>query len=223
MRASGTRSGPEFRYLPIADHGAIGNLRTAALVGRNGSINWCCMPRFDSPSLFGAVLDARLGGHFAIAPEGGYRADQAYIPETNVLQTTFEAGEGRLRITDWIPVRGDLEGKGQEDVPAEICRLVECLAGRCEMVLEWAPRFDYARAETHVRLVSGGAIAESASDRSTLRRLRDGGEVVQSEGGPLLRLKLGLMEGERFAVASAWGDPGRRYTVDDAYACRDKP
>jgi Trehalase-like, N-terminal len=76
-------------YLPIADHGVIGDLRTVALIGTDGTIDWYCPPRFDSPSVFGAILDSGRGGHYRIAPVGECATKQLYFPDTNVLVTRF--------------------------------------------------------------------------------------------------------------------------------------
>src|SRR5215475_16141520 len=78
-------------YLPIEDYGIVGDLYTVALVGKNGSIDWCCLPDFDSPSVFGALLDAGKGGHFRLAPaeQDGISAKQMYFPESNILITRF--------------------------------------------------------------------------------------------------------------------------------------
>ena len=81
-------------YLPIDQYGVIGDLHTAALVGRNGSIDWLCLPRFDSPSLFGAILDDKIGGRFKISVVGEAASRQMYVPDTNVLVTRFVTKDG---------------------------------------------------------------------------------------------------------------------------------
>src|SRR5689334_4871059 len=93
-------------YLPIEDHGLIGNMHTAALVGRDGTIDWLCLPHFDSPSLFAAILDDKKGGYFRIAPVAADRAarKQMYWPDTNVLITRFLLGEGVVEVIDYMPV-----------------------------------------------------------------------------------------------------------------------
>src|SRR5437879_9980562 len=97
---------PSAMYQPIEDYGLIGNLHTVALVGKNGSIDWCCLPRFDSPSVFGALLDAKKGGFYRIAPpdmpETGYK--QLYLPDTNILLTRFLTQDGVGEIIDYMPV-----------------------------------------------------------------------------------------------------------------------
>lgn len=97
------------RYLPIEDYAIIGDLHTVALVGKNGSIDWCCLPRFDAPSVFGALLDANKGGFFQIAPTptNDLRSSQMYLPETNVLLTRFLCVDGIGEITDFMPIKDD--------------------------------------------------------------------------------------------------------------------
>ena len=92
-------------YLPIEDHGIIGDLHTVVIVGNNGCIDWCCMPSFDTPSVFGALLDAEKGGIFSIAPHDSpeVRNLQYYLPETNILITRFLTREGVGEVTDFMP------------------------------------------------------------------------------------------------------------------------
>ena len=92
-------------YQPIENYGLIGNMRTTALVGMDGSIDWFCFPHFDSPSVFAAVLDDHKGGHFKIAPHcDGLTHKQYYWPDTNVLVTRFLSPDGVGRILDFMPV-----------------------------------------------------------------------------------------------------------------------
>lgn len=105
-------------YLPIEDHGIIGNMRTAALVGVDGSIDWFCAPRFDSPSIFGALLDQNGGGCFKIAPTAeGFSHKQYYWPDTNVLITHFSSAEGAVEITDFMPMGEAKERERREAKP----------------------------------------------------------------------------------------------------------
>src|SRR5881392_3811682 len=94
-------------YLPIEDYALIGDLHTVALVGKNGSIDWCCIPRFDAPSVFGALLDANKGGYFRIAPPDtpGMGHKQLYLPETNILITRFLTVDGVGEVTDFMPIK----------------------------------------------------------------------------------------------------------------------
>jgi GH15 family glucan-1,4-alpha-glucosidase len=136
-------------YQPIENYGVIGNLRTAALVGRDGSIDWLCLPRFDSPSVFAAVLDDEKGGRFRIAPavEDRFRKIQLYWPETNVLVSRFLHADGIGEIHDFMPV--STTGRPTAD---QLIRRVHVVRGKLSFRAECRPAFDYARQphKTHV-------------------------------------------------------------------------
>ena len=150
-------AGPGTGYLPIGDYGIIGDLHTAALVGRNGSIDWWCAPRFDAPSIFGALLDAARGGRWSVVPFGARTSEQRYLPATNVLVTTFHVdGGGVVGLTDFMPV-GSARGRA-----AEIHRRVTCARGSVQVQIEFAPRFDYGRRATTIAPRACGLLATDA-------------------------------------------------------------
>jgi GH15 family glucan-1,4-alpha-glucosidase len=122
---------------PIADYGFLSDCRSAALVAGDGSIDWLCWPRFDSPSLFARILDADKGGAFAVGPTGPYSVERSYAPRTNVLQTTFRTESGVVRVNDWLHA-----GARQA-----LCRLVECLEGEVELAIVCDPRPQYGLGE----------------------------------------------------------------------------
>src|SRR5579859_6723749 len=127
-------------YLPIAEHGVIGDLHTVALVGTNGTIDWFCWPWFDSPSLFGSILDAEKGGFFSIAPvNDGHNAKQLYLPDTNVLITRFLTPDGVGEIEDFMPIRRD------PNHMRRLVRRVMAVRGQMRFRVECQPRFNYAR------------------------------------------------------------------------------
>src|SRR6185503_12056479 len=152
----------EYRdYRPISSYAVIGDLHTAALVGLNGSIDWCCFPHFDSPSVFASMLDAARGGSFHIAPAVAHTSEQRYSPATNVLITTFslDAG-GVVELTDFMPIttsghRGDFP---------EIHRGVRCTRGEAEVVVRFAPRFDYGASMIRLLPRWNGVLATDAQD-----------------------------------------------------------
>jgi GH15 family glucan-1,4-alpha-glucosidase len=128
------------RYQPIENYGIIGNMRTAALVGMDGSIDWLCLPHFDSPSVFAAILDDQKGGRFRIAPVSGeVRQKQFYWPGTNILVTRFLHPDGVGELEDYMPVGG------VGSVPDELIRRVRVVRGSMQFRLECRPAFDYAR------------------------------------------------------------------------------
>jgi GH15 family glucan-1,4-alpha-glucosidase len=141
-------------YLPIEDYGIIGNLRTAALVGANGSIDWFCYPHFDSPSIFAAILDDKKGGYFRIWPANDdVSVKQVYWPDTNVLITRFFATGGVAEIIDYMPIRARRSAKGYHG----LIRRVRVVRGEMVFRLECHPAFNYARDSHDTHLVPGGA------------------------------------------------------------------
>jgi GH15 family glucan-1,4-alpha-glucosidase len=140
-------------YLPIENYGIVGDMRTAALVGMNGSIDWLCYPRFDSPSVFAALLDAKRGGHFRVAPQAAAtREKQFYWPDTNVLVTRFLSPDGVGQLIDFMPVC-TVEG----DRPV-LVRQLHVVRGRLRFEVDCQPRFDYARVEPRTAIAAGGAV-----------------------------------------------------------------
>ncbi len=132
-------------------HGAIGNGRVIALVGPDTCIDWLCMPRFDSPSVFARLLDRERGGTFAFRPVEDWRAAASYVRNTNVLRTEIATADGRLELFDFAPRL--LQGL-KVDAPIEVCRLLRPLSGAPRLRVEFDPRPDYARAR--VEIVAAG-------------------------------------------------------------------
>src|SRR4051812_47318333 len=141
----------------LEDYGMIGDLQTAALVGRNGSVDWLCLPRFDSASCFSALLGDERHGRWLVAPAGEVRAtSRRYRPGTLVLETDFETSDGAVRLIDFMPRRG--QG------PPRVMRIVEGLRGRVPMRMELSLRRDYASINPWTELTSDGAIATAGPD-----------------------------------------------------------
>ena len=145
-------------YLPIEEYGLIGNMRTSALVGVNGSIDWFCFPYFDSPSVFGAVLDDRKGGWCKIASHGNEATHkQYYWPDTNVLVTRFLSEQGVGQVIDFMPVGLKATEAGHHG----IIRRVQAIRGNVTFRLECFPAFNYARDPHTTTLTSEGACFEA--------------------------------------------------------------
>jgi GH15 family glucan-1,4-alpha-glucosidase len=147
-------------YQPIENYGIIGNMRTAALVGINGSIDWFCVPSFDSPSVFAAILDDQKGGRFEIGPrDGGTSTKQFYWPETNVLVTRFLSPDGVGELEDFMPVGLPRKSPWQD----QLIRRVRVTRGTMAFRMRCQPAFDYARMPHHATIDEHGAVFESAA------------------------------------------------------------
>jgi GH15 family glucan-1,4-alpha-glucosidase len=198
--------------LPIEDHGLIGNMHTAALVGRDACIDWLCLPRFDSPSVFASILDDEKGGSFRIDPVDVHDVTykQFYWPGTNVLVTRILAAEGAVEISDFMPV-------GKERGAYHLVRRIEGVRGKMRLRVSCAPAFDYGRA-SHQLSVDGpvahfeapnGALVLSGSQ--ALRRVDDGAtSEIAVEPGQVETFTLAYAcEGEGDAWDRSHIDPAR--------------
>jgi GH15 family glucan-1,4-alpha-glucosidase len=211
-------------YAAIDSYGLIGNMRTAALVGRDGSIDWLCLPHFDSPSVFAAILDDAKGGRFAIRANGKeVRTEQYYLPDTNVLTTRIRTQGGLGEIIDFMPVC--ITGHDAWEATPNLVRIVRVEHGRLEFTMECSPAFDYARRRTTCELMESGAMLEvegSALELLSTVELRRhsssaagraGGRAggrVGGRGGGRAFCTLSLREGETAAFALRWRSPEGR-------------
>ncbi len=179
-------------YFPIEDHGVIGDLHTAALVGMDGTIDWLCLPRFDAPSVFAAILDDEKGGHFKLRPLHYARSHQLYLPDTNVLLTRFLSPEGVAEVLDFMPIEGRFEPR--HDLVCD----VRVIRGRMRFEVDCRPAFDYARQKHSITLGKTGAVFECPNLRLGLAA-----EVSLREGpdrNALGRFTLGEGEGVTFLL-----------------------
>jgi GH15 family glucan-1,4-alpha-glucosidase len=145
-------------YLPIADHGIIGDLHTVALVGADGTIDWYCCPSFDSPSVFASILDRKKGGYYRIAPsEGDWTSRQLYFPDTNVLITRFFTPDGVGELQGFMPIART----GEERHRHRLIRRVLGVRGTLRFRVELQPRFNYARDSHATRQHEHGVVFES--------------------------------------------------------------
>ena len=131
--------------VPIADYAAIGCTRSVALVSRGGSIDWLCWPRFDSPSIFGRLLDVDKGGFFAIHPGIEHDAQRRYLDATNIIETTFTSSSGTARLLDLMPVMTEEEKRVTLSPFRQLLRRIEVIDGEVPIEIMYAPRPDYAR------------------------------------------------------------------------------
>src|SRR5918994_1482947 len=197
-------------YLPIAEHGLIGDLHTVALVGTEGTIDWYCCPRFDAPSLFGAILDRERGGYWRIAPaETNWTTKQLYFPETNILITRFLRPHGVAEVHDFMPVVSSARH------PHRLVRRLLCVRGRVPFRVEVEPRFDYGRQAHETHLHKHGAIFESPA---LTVALSSSVPLERSEEGIRAHSILKAGQSAIFALETIGGDgeePPRFYSEDD--------
>lgn len=154
-------------YLPIEDHGIIGNMRTAALVAMDGTIDFLCFPNFDSPSVFASILDKEKGGYFSIVPDmKDVHTKQLYIPGTAVLITRFFSDDGILEITDYMPIK-----ENSQDSFNAIVRKVKAIRGNIKLEMHCKPRFHYGQAEHETTKKEGRLIFKSKNNGNTTMRL----------------------------------------------------
>ncbi len=209
------------RYKPLSAYGAIGSMYSAALVADDGAVDWCCMPEVDSPSVFAALLDADRGGRWRIGPAngaadgpaGGVRGTQRYLPETNVLETVFDAPGGRAAVVDFMPY-----WDGMPDTRAQsIVRIVEGREGEVELAQVFEPRLDYARGETRLDSRTDGVVATAHQGALRLwsphaMEVEDG----RAEG------RFTMRAGERAAFVLRYAGSGEETSALDASAALER-
>ena len=189
-------------YPNISDHGLIGDLQTAALVTTDGTLDWFCCPRFDSPSVFASLLDNERGGFYRIAPDrDDYVSRQLYLPDTAILVTRFMTPDGVGEVHDFMPV---IEGAATDR--HRLVRHIRVVRGVMRFAIEIQPRFDYGRAKHELEVSEHGAIFRSGGMELTIHGIAPEGTTVQSAGvtplpaGDGLRWTRTLREGESGGV-----------------------
>ena len=151
----------------IADHGAIGEGRTVALVSQDGTLGWWCPGRFDAPSVFASLLDARKGGHFRLGPAGEATSRSRYVPDTNVLETEHASATGKVIVRDFVPFTEDV---GHQD--SMVVRRVLAVEGTFELAVSYAPRFQYGSVMPRFSQAPHGVLARGGGEIMLLRVLR---------------------------------------------------
>src|SRR5215471_5184822 len=154
--------------LPIGDYALLSDCRSAALVGRDGSVDWLCFPRFDSPAVFARILDSG-GGHFSVRPAGDFQASRGYAGQTMALETTFVTPGGTAVLTDAMAVgrneRGHDLGTGS---PGVLLRRLACTAGEMDVEVSYAPRPEYGLIHPILEAIPGGVAARGGAGRLLL-------------------------------------------------------
>src|SRR3954463_10821090 len=185
--------------VPIADYGMLADCASAALVTRGGSIDWLCLPRYDSPAIFARLLDP-AAGHWSIRPAGEFTTERRYLPGTLVIETTFTTPAGAVRLTDALAF-----GEGQRghdiglEAPHELLRLVGGVEGRVEMVMELAPRPEYGLVKPLFRQTEGGGRTFGGPNQVAVRA----GVPVAVDGADMTA-SFTVAAGEEAAFSLAW-------------------
>jgi GH15 family glucan-1,4-alpha-glucosidase len=189
------------RQPPIEDYGVIGDCRTAALVSRDGAIEWLCLPDYASPSIFAHILSPGRGGRFSIRPRDAFVSTRTYLDFSPVLETTFETAAGSARVTDLLPV---IDGIQSLQPMREILRIIEGVSGQLDLEIAVDPRPDYARAQPRLEHRARGTwcyrwsneILVLASDVELERAADALHGVIRIRAGDRIHLSLGYVKGD---------------------------
>jgi GH15 family glucan-1,4-alpha-glucosidase len=206
-------------YPSIADHGLIGDLQTSALVATDGTLDWFCSPRFDSPSIFGSLLDRARGGRFGAHLHGAFETKQFYLPDTAVLITRFFTENGAGELLDFMPVSSESTSEQHR-----LLRIMRCTRGEVEFDVEIVPRFDYGRQSHQLTITGDGATYAAGPTRLTLSLIRNPDDERLARPEPTdegdLRFSLRLVEGQLRGVVLETGDDATARDVPVAEAVR---
>ena len=195
-------------YPLIADHGLIGNLQTAALVSIDGTIDWFCAPRFDSPSIFGCLLDDDQGGHFRVRPTVDvFNRHQLYYPDTAILVTRFLTEAGVGEVIDFMPIASTEVASSRH----RLVRMLRCVRGEMTFALDIAPRFDYGREPHETHVSEDGVVFQGARTAMSLNIIREPDEPrlghVEQASAEGLKLELPLQAGQMRGMVLEVGEP----------------
>jgi GH15 family glucan-1,4-alpha-glucosidase len=205
------------RYAPIGDYAIIGDCRSAALISRGGSIDWLCVPRFDSPSIFAALIDADRGGRCRVRATGNAEIHRSYIPDTAVVETCFVTATGTLRLVDALCVSEEQRTLRPDQ---EILRTIECTRGEVEVEVCCDPRPDYGRIRPHLR--ARGALGFQYQHGDLALWVRSDLPLSLGDQGSELFARLRLQQGERrhLSLAIAHQNPAVLAPLGEAAAQR---
>lgn len=194
-------------YPAIEDYAVIGDCRSAALISRQGSVDWLCLPNFSGRSVFAALLDHRRGGRFAIRPTAPFRVERSYVNNSNVLQTTFITATGKARLTDFMPILSGHEIAHYLQPQRELLRILDGLEGEVPFEVIYEPRPGYAREP--VKLKNRGALALSCEFKDEHFILHgDLGLKVQAGSRAFGECVIKAYESHYFSLAYTKGDIG---------------
>jgi GH15 family glucan-1,4-alpha-glucosidase len=212
-------AGARGAFTPIGEYGLLADCNSAALVARDGSIDWLCLPRYDSDAIFARMLDPD-GGHWSIRPAGEFTVERRYVPGSLVIESTFTTAAGVVRMRDAMAFAPGQRGHDLgHDAPHEVLRSVEGAAGSVELVMELVPRPEYGLVRPLIRVVDGGAKTFGGPNRI---EVASGVPLMLRDAG--LHARFAVRDGQRLGFAIVWAPPERRHapepTAPDAVAAR---
>jgi len=209
----------DIRYPPIGDYGMIGDLRSAALVSKQGSIDWMCLPRFDSPWIFGRLLDWDKGGYLQLGLPGGALAYRQYRRDSNVIQTVWSNGPARMRVVDWMPI-AVTNNRVRPPESLRLIRMMQPVAGTSQWRLTFKPRFDYGREVPSVRPVRPGLLSAASPQGNVFLQIPEDAAIALGDGEAIVTGR--VLPGHRAAVLLHYTERGGRppapITMDQAHA-----
>jgi GH15 family glucan-1,4-alpha-glucosidase len=213
------------QYPLIADHGLIGNLQTAALISTDGTIDWFCAPRFDSPSIFGSLLDHDRGGHLRTRPTADtFTRQQLYYPDTAILVTRFLTESGVGEVSDFMPIASTTVASDRH----QLVRMIRCVRGEMTFAVDIAPRFDYGRESHETHISEDGVVFQGARNAMSLNLIREPDDErlarVQMASADELHAEFTLTAGQMrgFVLETGQPRPPRQIRVADAWELFDR-
>ena len=204
--AGSARKEPSAPYPPLADYALIGDCHSAALISRDGVIDWCCLPRFDSDSCFGRLLDWDRGGYFAITPAGRHTSRRTYLRDSLILVTTFKSGRNEAELIDFFAMRAG----GRQRPRRKLVRIVRGIRGTMVFSVNIVPRLDFAEVKPWIRPVGKQAVFACGSNSGLLIY---GDMPLEIEDAHDLRGELRVRAGETRGLALQYYRPERNETV----------
>ncbi|TMD84655.1 MAG: glycoside hydrolase family 15 protein [Chloroflexi bacterium] len=206
------------RYPPIGDYGMIGDLRSSALISKAGSIDWMCLPRFDSPWIFGRLLDWDHGGYFELCPPGEALAFRQYRRDSNVIQTVWSSDHARMRVVDWMPIAIKSKRLRPPD-SLRVIRMMQPIAGSTDWQLTFKPRFDFGRRVPELIPIRAGMLMVEGDEGRIYLQYPSDAPLELVDGVAVVTGR--VMPGHRAAVLLHHVERGRKFppsiSLEDAH------
>jgi alpha,alpha-trehalase len=198
----------------ISDYALISDCHSLALIARDGSIEWAVFHRFDGRPPFARILDRSMGGHFRVGPgDPAATVSRRYLPDTNVLETTFDTAEGQVTLTDFMPIQAGSDDPGQARRPGtrhSLIRVLRGVRGRVEVQLEWRPRFSYGLTTPFTDLLADDLAISTGGADALLLQSELG--PLASDDGSVVEARASIGAGDERVIVVSWSTPSRMDT-----------